>query len=132
MVTFFCCNNHIKLLVVYVVGMSSHLCSHSSVLVPTEQELAMSAGAKVKELKAELATQRTRQQDLEKHYKEKLALKTKEVEALQARMQQSHDQHMHELKAAQSHVQQLEQSTDRNLVQKLTEVRSTLNSRLQM
>ena len=83
----------------------------------------MSANSKMKELSQQLLTEKTKLSTLEKCYQEKVAQQAREIEALHARMQQSHDQHQREIKSLQTTIRQYEQSNDRGLVQKLQEVK---------
>ncbi|XP_041353796.1 kinectin-like isoform X2 [Gigantopelta aegis] len=91
-----------------------------------EQALAMSANSKMKELNQQLLTEKTKLSTLEKCYQEKVGHQAREIEALHARMQQSHEQHQREIKSLQTTIHQYEQSNDRGMVQKLQEEKKIL------
>ncbi|KAK7103678.1 hypothetical protein V1264_018535 [Littorina saxatilis] len=84
-----------------------------------EQQLAMSANNRVKELRNELTVERTKLASIEKHYQEKLAVQSADMEALEARLRQVHEQNMIESAKMQARLQQLEKSGDAAMIQKL-------------
>ncbi|KAK7490206.1 hypothetical protein BaRGS_00018551 [Batillaria attramentaria] len=95
-----------------------------------EQQLAMSANNRVKELRNELTVERTKLVTMEKHFQEKLALQAADLEALQARMRHAHEQHMIEVSEMRARMQQLEQAGDAALVQKLKQENKILQDSL--
>ncbi|KAL3872863.1 hypothetical protein ACJMK2_036049 [Sinanodonta woodiana] len=61
-----------------------------------EQQLAMSASTKLKEVQKDLAQEKSRFTGIEKGYKDKIDYQAQEIQALVDRMQQTHEQHMAE------------------------------------
>ncbi|XP_074662497.1 uncharacterized protein LOC141915024 isoform X8 [Tubulanus polymorphus] len=62
-----------------------------------EQQLAMSANSRIKELRQELSQEKSRYSQIEKSSQEKIADQQKEIQALHSRMQQTHEQHRLEM-----------------------------------
>ncbi|XP_061167062.1 ribosome-binding protein 1-like isoform X6 [Saccostrea echinata] len=74
-----------------------------------EQNLAMSNANKIKEIRQELAHEKTRFTNLEQQYQEKITAQTQEIQALHARMQSTHESHLIENSRMQAHINKLEQ-----------------------
>lgn len=87
-----------------------------------EQQLAMSANSRVKELQNELTAERTKLVSLEKQFQDRLAKQQAENEAFQTKLHHSHEQHMREVAEMRTRLQQAEQSSNADLVQKLKQV----------
>lgn len=87
----------------------------------------MAANNKLKEVKQEIAQEKARYLSLEKKTGEKMSLQAKEIQALHARMQQTHETHMVEKNSLQARMSQMENQMgpgNQNLIQKLTDVRT--------
>ena len=87
-----------------------------------EHQLAQNAAQKLRDLRAELARERQRYETLDRQSADKLKNQQEEKDALRARMQQSHDQHMAEVGNMRRQVDVAKLSQDQTgLVQRLTE-----------
>ncbi|XP_064602919.1 ribosome-binding protein 1-like isoform X3 [Liolophura sinensis] len=98
-----------------------------------EQQLAMAANNKLKEVKQEIAQEKARYSSLEKKTGEKMSLQAKEIQALHARMQQTHETHMVEKNSLQARMSQMENQMgpgNQNLIQKLTDENKQLKESL--
>ncbi|PVD25897.1 hypothetical protein C0Q70_13561 [Pomacea canaliculata] len=84
-----------------------------------EQQHSMVANNRVKEAKNELLAERSKFATMEKRYQEKVAQQASELEAMQQRMRHAHEQHIVEIGDMRGRLQQLEQSGDATLIQKL-------------
>ena len=67
--------------------------------IVSEHQFSLTANAKLKDLKQELATERQRYGTLEKSSQLKMDEQMREIQALHARMKSSHDQHATEILA---------------------------------
>ncbi|XP_035824473.1 ribosome-binding protein 1 isoform X4 [Aplysia californica] len=102
-----------------------------------EQNLAMSANSKVKELRNELGTEKTKYTALEKRFQEKVSHQQAELDALQQRMQHTHEQHLMETNGLQARLRQVEQGGgggggDQAAVQKLSAENKILQETLSL
>ncbi|XP_013397491.1 kinectin [Lingula anatina] len=91
-----------------------------------EQQLAMAANKKVKELRQELSQEKQNFTKYEKRMSESLTLKQQEMDALHARMQQSHEQHMMEVAALKNQLQRKDPQDHQVLLQENRQLKEAL------
>ncbi|KAK3576275.1 hypothetical protein CHS0354_036010 [Potamilus streckersoni] len=93
-----------------------------------EQQLAMSASTKLKEVQKDLAQEKSRFTGIEKNYKDKIDYQAQEIQALLSRMQQTHEQHMTESSQLRARLEA--QASEQAHMQRLIEENKTLRDSL--
>ncbi|KAL4237573.1 Ribosome binding protein 1 [Mactra antiquata] len=92
-----------------------------------EQQMVMAANTRLKEIRQDLNQEKVRFQTMEKNYKDKMDYQNREMQALQSRVQHTHDQHMVETNQLRGLVQKLEaQVGDQSRVQRLVDENNSL------
>ncbi|KAJ8045053.1 Ribosome-binding protein 1 [Holothuria leucospilota] len=94
-----------------------------------EMLLSQSNMEKAKELRAELAQEKSRSKDLEHQFKNKLDMQNQELDALRRRMQQTHDQHSLETQGLQTRLKQMQSLVDESNIEVVKQLREE-NSRM--
>ncbi|BFZ11705.1 hypothetical protein BsWGS_14747 [Bradybaena similaris] len=91
-----------------------------------EQAITAAANTRAKDLRNELATEKTKYVNIEKKLKESVDQHHSELLALQQRMQHAHEQHLTETSNLQSRIKALEQGSDKAALQKLTDEKKAI------
>ncbi|XP_060553049.1 ribosome-binding protein 1-like isoform X9 [Ruditapes philippinarum] len=96
-----------------------------------EQQMVMAGNTKIKEIRQELNQEKMKYQALEKSYKDKMEYQGREVQALHARIQHTHDQHTVETSQLRAVVQKLEaQVGDQSRMQRIVDENNKLKDLL--
>ncbi|GFO35242.1 ribosome-binding protein 1 [Plakobranchus ocellatus] len=99
-------------------------------LLQEERNNSVGLMSRAKEMKNELTSERSKIVSLEKRYQEQLGRQQAELEALKARMQHTHEQHLLETNNLQARLHQAEAGGDRVAAQKLNEENKVLQESL--
>ncbi|XP_059160566.1 ribosome-binding protein 1-like isoform X10 [Physella acuta] len=95
-----------------------------------EQLQTASANSRLRDLKNEITSEKTKFSALEKKFQEVISKNKAEVDALQQRMKHSQEQHVVETSNLQTRIRQLEQSGDKSSSQKVLEENKVLQDAL--
>ena len=90
----------------------------------SEKNNSVGLMSRAKEMRNELTAEKSKNASIEKRFQEQLMHQQAEMEALKARMQHTHEQHLVESNSLQARLHQAEKGGDRAAVQKISEVNS--------
>ncbi|GFR68475.1 ribosome-binding protein 1 [Elysia marginata] len=100
-------------------------------LLQEERNNSVGLMSRAKEMKNELTAEKSKTMSIEKRFQEQLLHQQAEVDALKARMQHTHEQHLMETNNLQTRLHQAEKGGDRAVAQKLSEENKILQEALQ-
>ncbi|RUS91676.1 hypothetical protein EGW08_000502 [Elysia chlorotica] len=99
-------------------------------LLQEEKNNSVGLMSRVKEMRNELTVEKTKNASMEKRFQDQLMYQQAEMEALKARMQHTHEQHLVESNSLQARLHQAEKGGDRAAVQKISEENKILQEAL--
>ncbi|KAK3792327.1 hypothetical protein RRG08_046639 [Elysia crispata] len=99
-------------------------------ILQEEKNNSVGLMSRAKEMRNELTAEKSKNASIEKRFQEQLMHQQAEMEALKARMQHTHEQHLVESNSLQARLHQAEKGTDRAAVQKISEENKILQEAL--